>query len=128
MLWGVGVVAIVGGVAWFFKTPGSAPLGRAFGVLLFYGVLFWLTLLKIWWTAGKAAVVVEETCFEKSLQERAVAAPLAVVEEEGAWRYDGTVVLSDEDEDDDAADVAIGHDGDDDGRNDAEATDLMNDE
>ena len=58
MLWGVGVVALLGGVAWLFKTPGSAPLGRAFGVLLFYGILFWLTLLKIWWTAGKPAVVV----------------------------------------------------------------------
>lgn len=58
MFWGVGVVALLGGVAWIFKTPGSAPLGRAFGVLLFYGVLFWLTLLKIWWTAGKPAVVV----------------------------------------------------------------------
>ena len=58
MLWGVGVVAVLGGVAWYFKTPGSAPLGRAFGVLLFYGVLFWLTLLKIWWTAGKPAVQV----------------------------------------------------------------------
>jgi len=58
MLWGIGVVALLGGVAWIFKTPGSAPLGRAFGVLLFYGVLFWLTLLKIWWTAGKPAVVV----------------------------------------------------------------------
>ena len=58
MLWGVGVVALLGGVAWLFKTPDSAPLGRAFGVLLFYGVLFWLTLLKIWWTAGKPAVLV----------------------------------------------------------------------
>jgi len=58
MVWGVGVVALLGGVAWFFKTPGSAPLGRAFGVLLFYGVLFWLTLFKIWWTAGKPAVLV----------------------------------------------------------------------
>ena len=58
MLWGLGVVALLGGVAWFFKSPDSAPLGRAFGVLLFYGVLFWLTLLKIWWTAGKPAVLV----------------------------------------------------------------------
>jgi hypothetical protein len=58
MLWGVGVVAVLGGVAWTFKTPDSAPLGRAFGVLLFYGMLFWLTLLKIWWTAGRPAVLV----------------------------------------------------------------------
>ena len=56
MVWGVGVVALLGGVAWIFKTPGSAPLGRAFGVLLFYGVLFWLTLLQDLvdgWQAGR---------------------------------------------------------------------------
>jgi hypothetical protein len=58
MLWGLGVVALLGGVAWMFRTPGSAPLGRAFAVLLVYGMLFWLTLLKIWWTAGRPAVVV----------------------------------------------------------------------
>ena len=58
ILWGLGVVALLGGVAWLFESPGSEPLGRAFGVLLFYSILFWLTLLKIWWTAGKPAVVV----------------------------------------------------------------------
>jgi hypothetical protein len=58
MLWGIGVVTLLGAVAWFFKTPGSEPMGRAFGVLLFYGILFWATLFKIWWTAGKPAVVV----------------------------------------------------------------------
>lgn len=60
MLWGVGVVAALGGVAWVFRTPGSAPLGRAFGALVFYGVLFWLSLLKVWWTGGRAAVVLDE--------------------------------------------------------------------
>lgn len=58
MIWGVGVVALLGLVAWLFRTPGSAPLGRAFGVLAGYGMLFWLTLLKVWWTAGLAAVEV----------------------------------------------------------------------
>ena len=60
MVWGIGIVALLGLVTWRLWTPGSASAGRAFGVLVFYGVLFWLTLLKIWWTAGKPAVVVEE--------------------------------------------------------------------
>lgn len=60
MVWGLGIVALLGVVTWWLRAPGTAPTGRAFGVLVFYGVIFWLTLLKIWWTAGKAAVVVEE--------------------------------------------------------------------
>ena len=60
MVWGVGVLALLGLVTWWLREPGSAPMGRAFGALIFYGVLFWLTLFKIWWTAGKAAVVVEQ--------------------------------------------------------------------
>ena len=60
MIWGVGVVALLGIVAWLLRTPGSAPLGRAFGVLAGYGLLFWLTLLKVWWTAGLSAVEVDD--------------------------------------------------------------------
>ena len=60
MIWGVGVVALLGLVAWVFRTPGSAALGRAFGVLAGYGLLFWLTLLKVWWTAGLPAVEVDD--------------------------------------------------------------------
>lgn len=60
MVWGIGIVAVLGLVTWWLRAPGSAPAGRAFGVLVFYGVLFWLTLFKIWWTGGKPAVVVEE--------------------------------------------------------------------
>ena len=61
MIWGVGVVALLGLVAWLLRTPGSAPLGRAFGVLTAYGLLFWATLLKVWWTAGQPAVEVDHT-------------------------------------------------------------------
>ena len=60
MLWGVGVVGVLGLVTWLLKAPGSAPLGRAFGVLVFYGLLFWLTLAKIWWTAGRPAIVLDD--------------------------------------------------------------------
>lgn len=60
MLWGVGVVALLGGVAWLFRTPDTAPLGRAFGSLLFYGLLFLASLLKVWWTGGRPAVLVDD--------------------------------------------------------------------
>ena len=56
MTWGLGVVALLALVSWFFRTPGSFHLGRAFGVLLAYSLLFWVSLAKIWWTAGKPAV------------------------------------------------------------------------
>ena len=59
MVWGVGLVTLLGVVTWWLKTPGSAPLGRAFGVLALYAALFWLTLLKVWWTAGGPAVILD---------------------------------------------------------------------
>lgn len=57
MFWGVGVLVILGGVTWLLRQPGSRPLGRAFGVLVFYAVLFLVTLLKIWWTASRTPAV-----------------------------------------------------------------------
>ena len=60
MIWGIGVVALFGGVAWWMREPGAAPLSRAFGVLVLYGALFLGSLLKIWWTAGRPAVVVDD--------------------------------------------------------------------
>lgn len=57
MIWGVGVLAILGAVTWFLKAPGGNPLGRAFGVLVFYSLLFLATLLKIWWTAVRTPAV-----------------------------------------------------------------------
>ena len=57
MFWGVGVLASLGGVTWLFRQPESRPIGRAFGVLLLYSVLFLGTLLKIWWTASRAPAV-----------------------------------------------------------------------
>jgi len=57
MFWGVGVLAILGGVTWLLRQPESRPIGRAFGVLLLYSLLFLGTLLKIWWTASRAPAV-----------------------------------------------------------------------
>lgn len=56
MLWGVGVLALLGGISWLLRTPTAAPGARAFGVLALYGAVFWLTLAKVWWTAGSPAV------------------------------------------------------------------------
>jgi len=61
MIWGVGVVAALGLFVWLLRSPGGAPLGRAFGALFGYSFLFWITLAKIWWTAGRPALVVAET-------------------------------------------------------------------
>ena len=52
-------MALLGFVTWFLRAPGAAPLFRAFGALVFYGLLFWLTLAKIWWTAGHPAVLLD---------------------------------------------------------------------
>jgi hypothetical protein len=56
LLWGLGIVAILGGITYVLKQPGSVAAGRAFGILMLYGSLFWVTLAKVWWTAGGAAV------------------------------------------------------------------------
>ena len=60
MIWGVGVVAVLGLLTWLLRSPASAPLYRAFGALVFYGLLFLATLAKIWWTAGQPAVRIDE--------------------------------------------------------------------
>lgn len=60
ILWGVGVVTILGGATWLLRSPESEPLSRAFGALLLYGTLFLASLGKIWWTAGGPAVVLED--------------------------------------------------------------------
>ena len=56
MLWGVCAVAVLAAAVWWLLAGERGAWGRAFGVLLGYGLLFWATLLKIWWTAGGAAV------------------------------------------------------------------------
>ncbi len=60
LFWGLGVVAILGGITYVLKQPGSVPAARAFGVLMLYSALFWVTLAKIWWTAGGNAVALAD--------------------------------------------------------------------
>jgi hypothetical protein len=60
MLWGVGAVLVLAAVVWWLLAGERGAWGRAFGVLLGYGLLFWATLLKIWWTAGRPAVEIDE--------------------------------------------------------------------
>ena len=59
MTWGMGVLALLAGVAWLLRDPSEGVFGKAFAVLLGYAVLFWASLLKIWWTAGKPAIVID---------------------------------------------------------------------
>ena len=60
MIWGIGVVVLFGVISWWVREPGSAPLSRAFGVLMLYAALFLGSLIKIWWTAGRPAVILDE--------------------------------------------------------------------
>jgi hypothetical protein len=59
MVWGMGVLALLAGVAWFLRDPDSGVFGKAFSVLLGYTLLFWASLLKIWWSAGKSAIEID---------------------------------------------------------------------
>ncbi len=59
MVWGMGVILVLAVVVGYFQsTEGQVwAWSRAFGVLLAYSALFWASLLKIYWTAGRPAVV-----------------------------------------------------------------------
>jgi len=60
IVWGIGAIALIGGLTWFLRAPGNEPVTRAFGALFLYGALFLASLAKIWWTARGAAVLLEE--------------------------------------------------------------------
>ena len=69
MLWGMGVIVLLAGVAWVLRDPSEGVFGKAFAVLLGYTLLFWASLLKIWWTAGKPAISIDtETLAYQPLQ------------------------------------------------------------
>jgi len=59
----VAVVIVVGAGVFFLRSGDRESWGRAFGVLLAYSLLFWVTLIKIWWTAGKPAVLLDDDAF-----------------------------------------------------------------
>lgn len=58
LLWGVAVVVVLGGLA--LAAGAREAWARAFGVLLAYSLLFWASLIKIWWTAGRPAVALDD--------------------------------------------------------------------
>jgi hypothetical protein len=59
----VAVVIVIGAFFFFLRSGDRESWGRAFGVLLAYSLLFWVTLIKIWWTAGRPAVLLDEDSF-----------------------------------------------------------------
>lgn len=63
LVWGVAVVVVMGGLVLAFKGGERESWARAFGVLLAYSLLFWVSLIKIWWTAGRPAVLLDDDAF-----------------------------------------------------------------
>ena len=63
LLWGIAVVLVIGGIVLAFKGGERESWSRAFGILLAYSLLFWITLIKIWWTAGNPAVLLDDESF-----------------------------------------------------------------
>lgn len=63
LLWSLVIVAGVGALTWWLQGGEREAWARAFGVLLAYGFLFGATLVKIWWTGGRPAVLLDEDAF-----------------------------------------------------------------
>jgi hypothetical protein len=63
LVWGVAVVIVIGGLVLTFRGGERESWARAFGVLLAYSLLFWVSLIKIWWTAGRPAVLLDGDAF-----------------------------------------------------------------
>jgi len=63
LLWGIAVVVAIAGLMFFLEGGERGAWVRAFGVLFAYSLLFWASLIKIWWTAGRAAVLLDEESF-----------------------------------------------------------------
>jgi len=59
MVWGMGLLALLAAVAWLLRDPSEGVFGKAFAVLLGYALLFWASLWKIWWTAGRPAIEID---------------------------------------------------------------------
>lgn len=52
------MVVVIGGLA--LAAGARDAWARAFAVLLAYSLLFWTSLIKIWWTAGRPAVALDD--------------------------------------------------------------------
>ncbi|HSK81633.1 MAG TPA: hypothetical protein VLQ45_34580 [Thermoanaerobaculia bacterium] len=63
LVWGIAVVVVIGAASLFLKSGDRDDWARAFGVLLAYSLLFWVSLIKIWWTAGQPAVALDDESF-----------------------------------------------------------------
>ena len=63
LLWGIAVVVVIGGLVFWLEGGERDTWARAFGVLLAYSLLFWVSLMKIWWTAGRPAVLLDDESF-----------------------------------------------------------------
>jgi hypothetical protein len=65
----MGVLAALAAVAWLLRDPSEGVFGKAFAVLTGYALLFWASLWKIWWTAGKPAIEIDdEALYYRPLQ------------------------------------------------------------
>jgi len=56
LLWGMGLVVVLGAFTRLLPSDERGAWGRGFGVLLAYSALFVGSLAKIWWTAVRPAV------------------------------------------------------------------------
>jgi hypothetical protein len=54
------ILAALAAAVWWLRGPSGWAWDRAVGSLLAYSLLFWASLAKIWWTAGKPAVVLAD--------------------------------------------------------------------
>lgn len=63
LVWGIAVVVVIGAASLFLQSGDRDDWARAFGVLLAYSLLFWVSLIKIWWTAGQPAVALDGESF-----------------------------------------------------------------
>lgn len=58
LVWGLAVMGTLALVVWWMRGPQGWNWDRGFGALLGYSALFWISLAKIWWTAGRPAALV----------------------------------------------------------------------
>ncbi len=55
----MGLLAVLAVAIWWLRAPQGWAWDRAFTSLLGYSTLIWVSLVKIWWTAGKPSARVD---------------------------------------------------------------------